>query len=77
MHSHIRVFVILVDQSSFFFKANPMEITETSAIAEVEAIAPAHPPSTTMNYLATDKAFKNTQKSEWHETVIDDYKAQP
>ena len=23
-----------------------------------------------INYLATDKAFKNTQKSEWHENVI-------
>ena len=23
-----------------------------------------------INYLATDKAFKNTQKSEWHECVI-------
>ena len=23
-----------------------------------------------INYLATDKAFKNTQKSEWHEDVI-------
>ena len=28
-----------------------------------------------INYLATDKAFRNTQKSEWHENVIDDYKA--
>ena len=28
-----------------------------------------------INYLATDKAFRNSQKSEWHETVIDDYKA--
>ena len=28
-----------------------------------------------INYLATDKAFGNTQKSEWHENVIDDYKA--
>ena len=28
-----------------------------------------------INYLATDKAFKNTQKSEWHENIIDDYKA--
>ncbi len=28
-----------------------------------------------INYLATDRAFKNTQKSEWHETVIDEYKA--
>ena len=23
-----------------------------------------------INYLATDKAFKNTQKSEWHENII-------
>ena len=23
-----------------------------------------------INYLATDKAFKNTQKSEWHESII-------
>ncbi len=23
-----------------------------------------------INYLATDKAFKNTQKSEWHEDII-------
>ena len=23
-----------------------------------------------LNYLATDKAFKNTQKSEWHKSVI-------
>ena len=23
-----------------------------------------------VNYLVTDKAFKNTQKSEWHEDVI-------
>ena len=23
-----------------------------------------------VNYLATDKAFKNTQKSEWHEEMI-------
>ena len=23
-----------------------------------------------INYLATDKAFKNTQKSEWHEEII-------
>ena len=23
-----------------------------------------------VNYLATDKAFKNTQKSEWHDGVI-------
>ena len=28
-----------------------------------------------INYLATDKAFGNTQKSEWHENAIDDYKA--
>ena len=27
-----------------------------------------------INYLATDKAFKNTQKSEWHITVIEDFK---
>ncbi|MBR6795703.1 MAG: helix-turn-helix domain-containing protein [Clostridia bacterium] len=26
-----------------------------------------------MNYLATDKAFKNTQKSEWHEYVVSMY----
>ena len=26
--------------------------------------------SSTINYLATDKAFKNTQKSEWHDGVI-------
>ena len=23
-----------------------------------------------LNYLATDKAFKNTQKTEWHEGII-------
>ena len=23
-----------------------------------------------INYLATDKAFKNTQKSEWHEEIV-------
>ena len=23
-----------------------------------------------INYLATDKAFKNSQKSEWHENII-------
>ena len=28
-----------------------------------------------INYLATDKAFKNTQKSEWHEKVIEEYNA--
>ena len=27
-----------------------------------------------ISYLATDKAFKNTQKSEWHITVIEDFK---
>ena len=27
-----------------------------------------------INYLVTDKAFKNTQKSEWHITVIEDLK---
>ena len=27
-----------------------------------------------INYLATDKAFKNMQKSEWHITVIEDFK---
>ena len=26
-----------------------------------------------INYLATDKAFKNTQKSEWHEEIIKTY----
>jgi hypothetical protein len=26
-----------------------------------------------LNYIATDKAFKNTQKSEWHITVIEDF----
>ena len=26
-----------------------------------------------INYLATDKAFKNTQKSEWHEEMISKY----
>ena len=26
--------------------------------------------SSIINYLATDKAFKNTQKSEWHEEII-------
>ena len=26
-----------------------------------------------INYLATDKAFKNTQKSEWHEKLIHSY----
>ena len=26
-----------------------------------------------INYLATDKAFKNTQKSEWHEKIIKDF----
>ena len=26
-----------------------------------------------LNYLATDKAFKNTQKSEWHEEIIKTY----
>ena len=26
-----------------------------------------------INYLATDKAFKNTQKSEWHENLIINY----
>ena len=26
-----------------------------------------------INYLATDKAFKNTQKSEWHEKTISKY----
>ena len=26
-----------------------------------------------INYLATDKAFKNTQKSEWHESIIINY----
>ena len=26
-----------------------------------------------INYLATDKAFKNTQKSEWHIKVIENY----
>ena len=27
-----------------------------------------------INYLATDKAFRNTQKSEWHITVIENFK---
>ena len=27
-----------------------------------------------INYLATDKAFKNTQKSEWHEKIIRSFK---
>lgn len=27
-----------------------------------------------INYLATDKAFKNTQKSEWHEKIILEFK---
>ena len=27
-----------------------------------------------INYLATDKAFRNTQKSEWHIFVIEDFK---
>ena len=26
-----------------------------------------------INYLATDKAFRNTQKSEWHESIIINY----
>ena len=26
-----------------------------------------------INYLATDKAFKNTQKSEWHEGIVELY----
>ena len=26
-----------------------------------------------INYLATDKAFRNTQKSEWHERIIGNY----
>ena len=26
-----------------------------------------------INYLATDKAFKNAQKSEWHIKVIENY----
>ena len=26
-----------------------------------------------INYLATDKAFKNTQKSEWHKTIVRKY----
>ena len=28
-----------------------------------------------INYLATDKAFRNTQKTEWHEKVIEEYNA--
>ena len=26
-----------------------------------------------INYLATDRAFKNTQKSEWHVNIINQY----
>ena len=26
-----------------------------------------------LNYLATDKAFKNTQKSEWHDKIIHEF----
>ena len=29
-----------------------------------------------INYLATDKAFKNTQKSEWHESIILKFQAE-
>ena len=29
-----------------------------------------------INYLATDKAFKNTQKSEWHERIILKFQAE-
>ena len=29
--------------------------------------------SSIINYLATDKAFKNTQKTEWHEEIIKTY----
>ena len=29
-----------------------------------------------INYLATDKAFRNTQKSEWHESIILKFQAE-
>ena len=32
--------------------------------------------SSIINYLATDKAFKNTQKTEWHEKIIIKYVAE-
>ena len=29
-----------------------------------------------LNYIATDKAFRNTQKSEWHEYIILKFQAE-
>ena len=28
-----------------------------------------------INYLVTDKAFKNTQKSEWHEEIVREFQS--